>query len=176
MLREEGGLYIHEQPKDVNAIVTGDAIFYVEAEGEGLCYIWQVSTDGGETWTDVTKPIGTYTVDDEGKYQIDGLVNGSYFVWEVNDQREDWIYDLNPKAVDVTAENTAENPAQVNFYNGKEEPQFTFVLPDTGASDLFLAGGALANPLVIAIGSGLLLMLTIIFFPRFHRSKSSDEE
>lgn len=176
VLREEGGLYIHEQPKDVNAIVTGDAIFYVEAEGEGLCYIWQVSTDGGETWTDVTKPIGTYTVDDEGKYQIDGLVSGSYFVWEVNDQREDWIYDLNPKAVTVTVENTAENPAQVNFYNGKEEPQFTFVLPDTGASDLFLAGGALANPLVIAIGSGLLLMLTIIFFPRFHRSKSSDEE
>ena len=128
VLREEGGLYIYEQPKNVNAIVTGDAIFYVEAEGEGLCYIWQVSTDGGESWEDVTKPIGTYTVDDEGKYQINGLASGPYFVWEVNDQRDGWIYDLTPKAVTVFAENTAQNPAIVTFYNEKEIPQ-----PTTGS-------------------------------------------
>ncbi len=123
LLLEKNSLYIVEQPKDVNAVVEGDAIFYVNATGEGLCYIWQTSTDGGKTWTTAITSLGTYTSGENGTVQIDGLTSGSYFVQEINDGKEGWTYDLASKAVTVAAENTATNPAIVTFYNEKENSQ-----------------------------------------------------
>lgn len=175
LLLEENTLYILEQPKDVNAVVEGDAIFYAEANGEGLCYIWQTSTDGGNTWVDVTLPIGTYTTDENGNIQIDGITCDDYFVWEVNDSKEGWIYDTAPKTVTVTVENTANKPAQVSFYNEIDASR-NFTLPDTGIFDLILAGSVATEPVVTAIGVGLLMMLCIVFFPRFHRRPKRDEE
>ena len=51
----------------------GDNItFRVRAEGEGLVYQWQESTDGGQTWTDIpganeTEYVFTATQEDHGK-------------------------------------------------------------------------------------------------------------
>ena len=44
---------ITEEPQDTTVRITSMASFTVSAEGEGLSYQWQISTDGGETWTEL---------------------------------------------------------------------------------------------------------------------------
>lgn len=116
-------LYVDDMPQSISYSSAGTFILTANAGGNGLAYIWEKSTDGGTTWEAVTTPIGTYTTGNDGTVQINNLTSGDYFVIEVNDGKEGWIYDTAPKAVTVTAQNTAENPAQVNFYNEKEIPK-----------------------------------------------------
>ena len=97
------------------------ATFTVEAQGVGLTYVWETSTDGGKTWTRLTNPINDepYETDSTGKYLISKLQTGNYFVQEINDGKDGWEYDLVAKPVTVTADHTATAPAKVNFTNNE---------------------------------------------------------
>ncbi|RYE19874.1 MAG: T9SS type A sorting domain-containing protein, partial [Sphingobacteriales bacterium] len=54
---------ITTQPVDATACSGTDATFGVVATGTGITYQWEVSTDGGATWSAITGAIGTsYTV------------------------------------------------------------------------------------------------------------------
>lgn len=54
---------IIKQPQDITVAIAAGANFTVEAEAEGeISYQWQVSTDGGGTWTDIEGAEGeSYT-------------------------------------------------------------------------------------------------------------------
>ncbi len=54
-------LVITTQPKDYVGAVDSSAGFRVEAAGEGLTYQWQISDDGGETWTNSSVKNPVYT-------------------------------------------------------------------------------------------------------------------
>lgn len=90
----------------------------VAAHGEDLVYQWEVSTDGGNTWTVADNPIGTYTTDTNGEILVTDLLLGGYYVQEIDTGRENWAYDLVPKLVTVTASNV-DSPAVVNITNNK---------------------------------------------------------
>ena len=45
---------ITSQPQSVTGMVGGKATFKVAADGTGLTYQWQKSTDGGKTWTNLS--------------------------------------------------------------------------------------------------------------------------
>ncbi len=51
---------ITTQPKDSTVCEGNNATFTVEATGTSLAYQWQVSTDGGLNWTDLTN-VGVYS-------------------------------------------------------------------------------------------------------------------
>ena len=106
------------QPSAVTGKAGEEVELSVKANGDGLVYQWEVSTDGGATWTMVNEQYGdTYTTDSTGIIQIDELPTGDYFVQEIDTGRENWIYDLAPKAVTVTENNTAELPFEVTITN-----------------------------------------------------------
>ena len=114
-------LLITSQPQN-HVDETGTyAKFEVEAQGNGLTYVWETSTDGGNTWTTLTTPINDtpYVTDANGKYLIAKLQTGNYFVQEINDGKDGWEYDLIAKPVTVTADHTATAPANVNFTNNE---------------------------------------------------------
>lgn len=81
----------------------------VTANGEGLVYQWEVSTDGGNTWISAMEPIvgNPYTTGEDGTVTINGLPIGDYYVQEIDTGRANWIYDLTPKAVTVEKDTTA---------------------------------------------------------------------
>ena len=97
------------------------ATFKVGAQGVGLTYVWETSTDGGQTWTRLTNPINDepYETDSTGKYLISKIQTGNYFVQEIDTGKDGWEYDLVAKPVTVTADHTATAPAQVNFTNNE---------------------------------------------------------
>src|SRR5690606_22100843 len=47
-------LTISSQPVDVAVCIPNNALFTVQAAGSGLTYQWQVSTNNGTSWTNVT--------------------------------------------------------------------------------------------------------------------------
>lgn len=50
------------QPANVTACEGNDAVFEITVSGDNPQYQWQISTDGGTTWTDIAGAIGnTYT-------------------------------------------------------------------------------------------------------------------
>ena len=51
-------LVITSQPVDVNAPLGTSAYFSVKASGTGLAYQWQYSTNGGQTWTNLSVSTG----------------------------------------------------------------------------------------------------------------------
>ena len=53
------GTQITAQPASQTGDIGGKAYFTVEANGQGLSYQWQVSTDGGKTWKDSALPGNT---------------------------------------------------------------------------------------------------------------------
>ncbi|WP_302760340.1 hypothetical protein [Christensenella hongkongensis] len=66
------GISIVENPQSQTGAVGDNITFRVRAEGEGLVYQWQESTDGGQTWTDIpganeTEYVFTATQEDHGK-------------------------------------------------------------------------------------------------------------
>lgn len=97
------------------------ATFTVEAQGVGLTYVWETSTDGGKTWKRLTNPIkdSPYTTDSQGIVNISGLQTGDYFVQEIDTGKDGWEYDLVAKPVTVTANHTATAPAVVRFTNNE---------------------------------------------------------
>ena len=51
------------QPASVGLCPGNNAVFTVTASGNGISYQWQVSTDGGNTWTDISGATGNiYTL------------------------------------------------------------------------------------------------------------------
>jgi len=50
---------ITAQPQAVTVCAGTNAVFSIAATGTGLSYQWQVSTNGGTTWTDITGASGT---------------------------------------------------------------------------------------------------------------------
>ena len=50
MLKALNGPKITTQPSDYEGKIGENATFTVVAEGDGLSYRWQVSTDGGKSW------------------------------------------------------------------------------------------------------------------------------
>ena len=97
------------------------ATFTVEAQGVGLTYVWETSTDGGKTWKRLTNPIkdSPYTTDAQGIVNISNLQTGDDFVQEINTGKDGWEYDLVAKPVTVTANHTATAPAVVRFTNNE---------------------------------------------------------
>lgn len=89
--------------------------FSVTAHGEGLVYQWEVSNDGGSSWSSVMEPIvgSPYTTGEDGTVTINGLPIGDYYVQEIDTGRNNWVYDLTPKAVTVEKDATA----SVSFTN-----------------------------------------------------------
>jgi len=57
-----GGISITTQPANASACAGGNASFSITATGPSLTYNWQVSTDGGVTWTDVVPAANTATL------------------------------------------------------------------------------------------------------------------
>ena len=55
------GTQITAQPASQTGDIGGKAYFTVEANGQGLSYQWQVSTDGGKTWKNSALPGNTTT-------------------------------------------------------------------------------------------------------------------
>ncbi|MEP7164478.1 MAG: M36 family metallopeptidase [Ferruginibacter sp.] len=53
---------VTSQPSDATACAGSNASFSVTASGSGLSYNWQVSTDGGLTWSDLTPAVTTATL------------------------------------------------------------------------------------------------------------------
>ena len=53
---------ITTQPADVSGCTGGNASFSVTATGAGLTYNWQVSTDGGATWNNLSPAVTTATL------------------------------------------------------------------------------------------------------------------
>ena len=53
---------ITSQPTSVAGCTGGNASFSVTATGAGLTYNWQVSTDGGNTWNNVSPAVTTSTL------------------------------------------------------------------------------------------------------------------
>ncbi len=68
-------LTITTQPTDVTACVGGNASFTVAATGSGIVYQWQVSTDGGTTYNNVTNG-GVYSGATSATLNITGLTAG----------------------------------------------------------------------------------------------------
>ena len=64
------------QPASVTGCTGGNASFTVTAAGSGLTYSWQVSTDGGITWTDVTPSVNTATLTLSG---VTALMNNNQY-------------------------------------------------------------------------------------------------
>ena len=97
------------------------AIFTVEAQGVGLTYVWETSTDGGETWTRLTNPVNPtpLATNANGIYTVSKLQIGNYFVQEIDTGKEGWEYDLIAKPVTVTANHTTAAPAVVEFTNNE---------------------------------------------------------
>lgn len=97
------------------------ATFTVEAQGVGLTYVWETSTDGGKTWKRLTNPIkdSPYTTDAQGIVNISDLQTGDYFVQEIDTGKDGWEYDLVAKPVTVTEGHTATAPAVVRFTNNE---------------------------------------------------------
>ena len=97
------------------------AIFTVEAQGVGLTYVWETSTDGGETWTRLTNPVNPtpLATNTNGIYTVSKLQIGNYFVQEIDTGKEGWEYDLIAKPVTVTANHTTAAPAVVEFTNNE---------------------------------------------------------
>lgn len=116
-LLSPSSLYVDDMAQSIEYSNEGTIILSANASGTGLVYIWEKSTDGGNTWETVTKPIGTYTTGNDGTVQIYNLVSGDYFVAEINDGKENWTYDSIYKAISVTTAHTPENPAVVTFSN-----------------------------------------------------------
>lgn len=59
---DEGGVGIASQPTDITVVPGQNAVFTVNAVGEGLKYQWQYSADGGTTWIDTTTTTAFYTI------------------------------------------------------------------------------------------------------------------
>ena len=97
------------------------AIFTVEAQGVGLTYVWETSTDGGNTWTRLTNPVNPapLATNANGIYTVSKLQIGNYFVQEIDTGKEGWEYDLIAKPVTVTADHTTASPAVVEFTNNE---------------------------------------------------------
>jgi len=53
---------VTSQPADATACAGSNASFSVTASGSGLSYNWQVSTDGGTTWNDLSPVVVTPTL------------------------------------------------------------------------------------------------------------------
>ena len=53
---------VASQPADVAACTGGNASFTVTGSGSGLSYNWQVSTDGGLTWNNLSPAVSTATL------------------------------------------------------------------------------------------------------------------
>ncbi|MBX2889245.1 MAG: T9SS type A sorting domain-containing protein [Ferruginibacter sp.] len=73
---------ITTQPADATACSGADISFSVTATGTALTYQWQISTDGGATWSDITgTTTATYSLvnpaatEDGNKYRV--VINGS---------------------------------------------------------------------------------------------------
>ena len=114
-------LLITSQPQNHVDEAGTYATFTVEAQGDGLTYVWETSTDGGKTWTRLTNPINDtpYVTDANGIVNIADLQTGDYFVQEINTGMDGWEYDLIAKPVTVTANHTAAAPAVVRFTNNE---------------------------------------------------------
>ena len=114
-------LAITQQPQDHIDEDGTFATFTVEAQGVGLTYVWETSTDGGRTWTRLTNPVNNtpYTTDAQGIVNISNLQTGDYFVQEIDTGKDGWEYDLTAKPVTVTANHTAAAPAVVRFTNNE---------------------------------------------------------
>ena len=59
---DEGDIGIASQPTDTTVIPGQNAVFTVEAAGEGLEYQWQYSQNGGTTWIDTPTTTATYSI------------------------------------------------------------------------------------------------------------------
>ena len=114
-------LQILVQPQNFAGEAGSYATFTVEAQGDGLTYVWETSTDGGKTWTRLTNPINDtpYVTGADGIVNISDLQTGDYFVQEINTGKDGWEYDLVAKPVTVTANHTAAAPAVVRFTNNE---------------------------------------------------------
>ena len=60
---DETGLQIVKQPAAQSVSLGSNAIFSVEATGDGLTYRWQYSKDGGATWLNATTSMSGYKSD-----------------------------------------------------------------------------------------------------------------
>lgn len=61
---DEGGVGIASQPTDTTVVPGQNAVFTINAVGEGLTYQWQYSTDSGTTWIDTSVKTASYTTAD----------------------------------------------------------------------------------------------------------------
>ena len=85
---------------------------------EGLVYQWEMFDAATDKWISVDQQVGgTHTTNSQGTIQVNNLPVGDYYVVEIDTGREGWSYDLTPKAVTITENNTAEVPYEVTITN-----------------------------------------------------------
>ena len=60
---------ITRHPADATVTADGSAKFTVKAEGTGLTYQWQYSTDGGKTWKNNNCTKATFTINPVGEWR-----------------------------------------------------------------------------------------------------------
>ena len=127
-------LCILTHPSSVTSEDGEEVTLSVTANGEGLVYEWEISTDGGNTWSSAMEPIldSPYSTREDGIVKISGVPIGDYYVQEIDTGRADWIYDLTPKAVTVV-ENTT---VSVTFTNEMSTGDATIIKVTEDGSNL----------------------------------------
>lgn len=117
------------QPADVNVCSGNDATFTVATAGNGVSVQWQVSTDGGATWTDITGATGN-------AYTITGVTNAL----NANQYRavisNTCTLSLNSSAATLSVGSTASittQPASTSVCAGQDA---SFTIAVTGATSL----------------------------------------
>ena len=101
-------IIIVEQPQPYFTPIGNQARFEVVAAGKDLIYQWEYQVSGSSTWLSAEEKFTTktYSTDSDGLTDvISGLPCGSYYIKEVDTGLEDWIYDTEPKYVEITPEN-----------------------------------------------------------------------
>lgn len=105
-------------PQDVTGTDGTEVTLSVTANGEDLLYQWEMYDEATSNWVSVDKQFGgTYNTATAGTVQVHEIPVGDYYVVEIDTGREGWLYDLTPKIVTISEDNTAELPYEVTFTN-----------------------------------------------------------
>ncbi len=129
-----GAIAITTNPTNTSACEAGNASFSVTATGSSLTYNWQVSTDGGTTWNNVSPSVTTSTLTLTG---VTAGMNNNQYRCTVNGTGACTPAGINSNPAALTVNNTVAittQPADVSACTGNNA---TFTVAASGAGPAY---------------------------------------
>lgn len=136
---DEGDIGIASQPTDTTVIPGQNAVFTVDAAGEGLEYLWQYSQNGGTTWIDTPTTTATYSI--IGLKVMNGCIFRCVIVNSNGVSVTSEAASLTVKAMDEVTEDDLQGLSAIELIR--------FVNLFTASSDIFTDGQLKAIELVL---------------------------